>query len=692
MMSRFFFRWAGWALFLGLTGCGLIDPVGTTIKKLKDPAAAVRCAAIEKLRLRHDARAVDPLIACLGDSDMNVREAATQALGDLNDSRAIEPLIACLPTDDTDLRKATITALGKLDHAQVGERLVVILQNKNTNAAMASGVIEALGDLHYPPAVDALLPFLADKNDGISSGATNALSQIGAPAFKPLIACLKDPKAQVRGQAAEALGQIGDGRAVEPLIACLKHPGADQNAAGGQDMSNGEESEDQKNAREEEDSQVRQKAAEALGKLGQPAVAPLIVCLVESSGKDSTDEENPEKTNLYESLISALTDLGEPVIKPLTVCLNDKNLPVQEAAAAVLDKLHYLPPNPEGKAAFFILLQSWDQLVGLGAPAVPPLLDCLKDTDASRRQGAVEALGQLGDKRAVEPLIACLQDDRVEVKKNAATALGQLGDKRAVKALIDAFKNEGAETRLAAAEALGLLGSNEAVAPLAAALTDEDAGLRQVCAQALDKLNYQPQKVEDRVTYLIAIQAWDKLAKIGAPAIEPLSACLSDQNTDVQQGAIEALGNLGDKRAIAPLHAALPDWNLNASLVPALEQLGWKPASDSEQVYDWIGKKDSDHLKQNWEKTRKVLLDDVSSGDRRKIQNAVYSFVALGDPKVVDDLVQALNDHGDQEMAETYLNCSNDRLEQAAHDWAANNGYQTISIPTGSTPMHWGSW
>jgi HEAT repeat protein len=722
-MPRFFFRWLGFVLLLGLTGCGLIDPVGTAIKKLKDPDASVRLTAIEKLRSRHDARAVEPLIASLKDDDMGVRTAAAAALGELDDVRAIEPLIACLPTDYTELRKATITALGKLDNARVGKRLIFQLQNKGTEPAMTLAVIETLGALRYPGTVDALLPCLGNESEQISNEATDALSQVGAPAVEQLITCLKDPKAQVRERAAEALGRIGDARAVEPLIACLKNPGPDQAAAGGQDTSNGDQSDDQKRAQADEESQVRQKAAEALGKLGKPAVEPLMACLDEKdpsvrslaatalgqlhdsraiaplithmlqlSGKDPADEENSAGVNVHDSLRDALAELGEPAIKPVMECMKDKNVHVQEDAAVILDKLHYLPSDTEGKAAFFVLLQSWDKLIELGTPAVPPLLGCLKDEDAGRRQGAAEALGELGDKRAVVPLIACLQDDSMDVKKNAAKALAQLGDKRAVAPLINVLKNDTTEVGLAAAEALGLLGDSAAVPALVASLTDQDAGLRQTCAQALDKLHYQPEKVEDNITYLIALQAWDKVAKLGAPAFEPLSACLSDQNMDIKQGAIGALGDLGDKRAIAPLHDALPDWNLNASLVPALEKLGWKPASDAEQIYDWIGKQDSSHLKQAWEKTSKVLLDDVSSGDQRKVQNAVYSFMALGEPKVLDDLVQILDDHGDKDMAETFLNCGNDKLEQAARDWASKNGFQTMMLPTGSSHQNWGSW
>jgi HEAT repeat protein len=663
------------------------------------------------------------LIACLADQDPDVRKATTDALGDLNDPRAIEPLIACLTSDYTEVSQATIAALGKLDHAQVGERLVSHLHNKDTTPAMAAAVIEALGGLHYPPAVKALLPCLASETDEISNGAVDALSQIGAPAVEPLIESLKDPKAQIRERAAEALGRIGDARALAPLIACLKNPDTDQPAADGQDMSNGDESDDQKKARADEDSQVRQKAAEALGKLGPPAVEPLMACLdekdpsvrslaatalgqthdaravapliahlVELSGKDTTDEENSAGVNVHDSLRDALVALGKPVIKPLTENLKDKNVHVREDAADVLNQLHYLPPDPDAKITFLILLQSWDKLVELGAPAVAPLLGCLKDEDAGRRQGAAQALGELGDKRAVDPLIACLQDDNADVKKNATNALGQLGDKRAVEPLIGVLKTDTTEVGLAAAEALGLLGDSAAVPPLVASLSDQDAGLRLACAQALDKLHYQPEKVEDNVTYLIALQAWDKVAKMGAPAFEPLVACLSDQNRDVHESAIGALGDLGDKRAISPLSDALPDWNLNGALVSALEKLGWKPTSGAEQIYAWIGKQDSTHLKEQWDKTRQVLLDDVSSSNHQKMENAVYSFMAIGDPKVVDDLVKALDEQGDKDMAETFLNSGNDKLEQAARDWASSNGYQTITIPAGSTPMHWGSW
>ncbi len=60
-----------------------------------------------------------------------------------------------------------------------------------------------------------------------------------------------------------------DARAtVEPLIACLKHPDADQAVAGGQDMSNGDESDDQKKARAEDDTQASAKSVRGIGEIG----------------------------------------------------------------------------------------------------------------------------------------------------------------------------------------------------------------------------------------------------------------------------------------------------------------------------------------------------------------------------------------------------------------------------------------
>jgi HEAT repeat protein len=754
MLPRFLFRWLLCALLLGLAGCLRPDPVRAALRQLQNPAATVRREAVEKLGALHDARATDPLIACLQDPDpavrgaavgvlggwhepravdpiigrlhdpvAGVRRAAAEALGGLHDARAVEPLRQCLTASEAELRRAAAAALGQLGDARAVEPLLVCLTDKDPGTVSATLV--ALGALHDARAVAAIIPCLANSDEGVRGKAVDILCQLGAPAVEPLLASLKAPKPQVRALAAEALGRLGDARAVDPLVACLKEPGAPETES----LATGENAPAENKKNEDTDepaptaapddgtAEVRQKAAEALGRLGRPAVEPLLACLdendatvkglaAETLGKIQdaraigplvdhlaklSGEEIGENVNGRDAVIAALTKFGPPAIAPLVAHLQDKDLAVRKNVAETLDGLKYVPADDAGKADFFILRESWDQLVKLGAPAVAPLIAALKLDDTATQEGAAEALGRLGDRRAVEPLIARLQGGSGQVAQKAAAALGLLGDPQAVDPLIAVLKADEPEARRAAAEALGRLGDDRAVGALAALLKDPDADLRQTCAQALGKLKYAPETPGDRATYLIALRSWDEVVKLGGPAYEPLAGCLADDNSDVRRDVIASLGKLGDKRAIAPLSSALPDWDFNAQLVSALEKLGWKPTTEAEEVYSWIGRKDSNRLKERWDQTRRILLADVSAEDRRRIENAVYSFVAIGESKILEDLVRILDDQGNTEIAETYLNSGNDQLHNAARAWADRNGYTIIPGP-GAHRASWGGF
>lgn len=70
------------------------------------------------------------------------------------------------------------------------------------------------------PAVEPLISAL--KNISVRKVARETLVQIGEPVVDPLISALRDADTDVRRAAVEALGQIGEPRAVEPLRACLR--------------------------------------------------------------------------------------------------------------------------------------------------------------------------------------------------------------------------------------------------------------------------------------------------------------------------------------------------------------------------------------------------------------------------------------------------------------------------------------
>ncbi|MGH7140348.1 MAG: HEAT repeat domain-containing protein [Pirellulales bacterium] len=86
-----------------------------------------------------------------------------------------------------------------------------------------------------------------------------------------------------------------------------------------------------------------------------------------------------------------------------------------------------------------------DALARIGDPAVPALIDTLRDPDQSIRAHAALALARMGPKAspAVPELILALDDPDREVRQAAARALGQIGPdaEEAVPALIKALKD-----------------------------------------------------------------------------------------------------------------------------------------------------------------------------------------------------------------------------------------------------------
>jgi len=202
--------------------------------KGKDAGEGVRAAAAKALGEIGDAQAVEPLIAALTNDVGSVRIAASEALAQIGDSRAIEPLTANLSFPKA-VRTAAVEALDTLgwtpDSGEAGAGYWI--EKGQWTKCVEIGA----------PAVQPLIRRLGHLEPGLADiAAADALAKIGAPAVEPLIDALNYPDRRMR--AADALGGIGDPRAVEPLIAALKY----------------------------ESSSVRANAAEALGKIGGPSV------------------------------------------------------------------------------------------------------------------------------------------------------------------------------------------------------------------------------------------------------------------------------------------------------------------------------------------------------------------------------------------------------------------------------------
>ena len=340
----------------------------------------------------------------------------------------------------------------------------------------------------------------------------------------------------VRGTAAEALGKMGDKRAVWPLIQTLK----------------------------DKQEYVRELAAEALGEIGDKrAVQFLMKVLKKDKDKD-----------VREAAMEALGKMG-------VIVKRDPDGKLRSGLSA-----------DEKGAAHIQALKDRDKDARIDKELLTHIR-ALKDRDKGVRKAAAEALGKIGNKRAVEPLIQAFEDIDWAVREAAVEALYKIG-KSAIGLLNRALKDKNELVRLSAAEALGKIGGNKAVRALTRALKDEDMYVRQAAAEAVGilrskaapateyfisdgtKIEWSKWKIVDCDTLLrnkydeddedvVAKRGPDgKFSEIysGLPIdeeVQRLIRLFEDVDPDIRKGVAKNLGEIGDNEAVKPLIRVLED-------------------------------------------------------------------------------------------------------------------------------------
>jgi WD40 repeat protein len=186
----------------------------------------------EKPKGTADISVVEAHIAALTDKDETVRTAAAEALTMIG-APAVEPLISLLDkyhrwsqtdTNSLQLRIEIANLLGKIGDPRAIKVLIEmgsarVFTSDPRRAAPGRVWVDSSGKTERMETWDH------------RSAAGDALARIGEPAVGPLIAALKDERADLRHLAAWALGKIGDTRAVEPLIPVLSSHYHDRAAA-----------------------------------------------------------------------------------------------------------------------------------------------------------------------------------------------------------------------------------------------------------------------------------------------------------------------------------------------------------------------------------------------------------------------------------------------------------------------------
>lgn len=173
--------------------------------------------------------AVAPMIVLLQTNpDNRLRFAAAGALGQIGDSRAFEALLRAFSSDNYEpVRGAAAEALGSLNDARAVDPLVQALSQNDY--WVRDGAIRALGNMRVTTAVEPLTRIVADVRSpcNLAGEAARALGKIGdARAVGRLIAALRDQERckeyHVRVAFIEALGHLNDSQAFESLVQALK--------------------------------------------------------------------------------------------------------------------------------------------------------------------------------------------------------------------------------------------------------------------------------------------------------------------------------------------------------------------------------------------------------------------------------------------------------------------------------------
>jgi HEAT repeat protein len=348
------------------------------IAVVKDKNITVRKNAVEALGEIKDTRALDILIVSMKDENPDIRRNAAEALGKIRDIRAIDALTIALKDKKSSVQQSANAAiqntLQQLKANRAIEPLIALLNHDEP--AIRRFAIEALGGIPDPRVPDHLILALKDTNADVRETAAESLRKTGAPAVEALIKTLRENDINTRVIAIRILGDIKDTRSIEPLIDVLEFKSRNPVP---------------------EEAQLRYEAAKALGKMKTiSAIQPLIVTLgdtdphVRESAAESLREIGvPSVQYLIESLEDENINIRVGAVMLLGDLRDTRAIePLIDMMATDFFKKSWMLRSEVAKA-----------LGKIGDPfAIQPLQKLSNDRDSYVREIAISALDEIEKK------------------------------------------------------------------------------------------------------------------------------------------------------------------------------------------------------------------------------------------------------------------------------------------------------
>jgi HEAT repeat protein len=185
----------------------------------------------------------------------------------------------------------------------------------------------------------------------------------------------------------------------------------------------------------------------------------------------------------------------------LILALRDPDPLVRQYSAWGLGNLSVLAPSDAVPALILLLEDPVPRVaeaagraigeIGAGPEMIARLLTMLKSRSVQARAAAVTALGWLESPLAYDGLLQALEDNDADLRQGAVAALGELGDRRAGSAIaVRLGRDTAVGVRNEAAYRLGTLGDERSLPILrAAAVGDPSQSVRRWAQRAIEALS-----------------------------------------------------------------------------------------------------------------------------------------------------------------------------------------------------------
>ncbi|WP_373045267.1 HEAT repeat domain-containing protein [Vulgatibacter sp.] len=444
--------------------------VPTLVQLIDHEDDNVAVAAIEALGRIGGRAAVDSLIRAVGSGNFFRVFPAVDVLGRSGDPRAVAPLAGL--AENPVYGSEAVRSLGRTGERQAVAPLAALIC-KRSDAAVRLGAV-ALAELaqrHYErygdpaviddavrlatpaaPATRRLAQVLPEAESGEQVAICRLLGVLGGEHAVAALTQQLDAPSPVSEAAAAALKRLGR-ESDQPLLLALREGDSARRRVLLPLVSRATAADEVVRCLGDPDATVRALAADALARLGNPALVPALFPLLA--------DENPR---VAQAAAGAIQSLGSPLTEKLALeAARSGEARVRRAALRILGYFGY-------------------------ASALPVFEAALRDPDPRLREAALQGLAYIDEPRALEALLEAARDEEDRTRALAMRSLGQVTeDLRVTSYLLRGLADRDPWVRYYACQALGRQGVEVAARPIAERL-DDDAG--QVRVAAVDALSH----------------------------------------------------------------------------------------------------------------------------------------------------------------------------------------------------------